>query len=258
VVLEENDMPFIKSGNLTLADKSMTFSGVVSGLKNFDVSDFYWDFGDGFRPGGPVMEHTFSKSGEYNVRLGLISARDDAGESSKLCVEKKIRIFDSFEADQGNESPESTLPDPNSLQGSENYMQFGNYTYFADNLSSRQKSRIISSLKGVRRSVIGYGKTGFDEDSRIFLQKIADILKENKNLRIEMAVYIYNAGYEDDKMELSEMCSQELAFWFRNSGYSSSRYGARGMETSESALRKSGAPVSKMGKGFIEFVFTDQ
>jgi len=58
-------------------------------MKDFRVTDFYWDFGDGFNPGGPVMNHTFPRRGEYNVRLGLTGEKDSLGNVPKLCVMKK-------------------------------------------------------------------------------------------------------------------------------------------------------------------------
>lgn len=255
VVLEENDMPHLKSANLALTDKSMKFNGLVSGLKSFSVSDFYWDFGDGFIPGGPAMEHVYRKAGEYTVRLGLTGSDDGSGEVPKKCVEKKIRIYDSFEAERGTDSDEAIMSEIRTLSETQSLSWFKNHIFFADDLSSRQKLRITSALRNFSRPVTCFGKNGFDESSRIFLKKVADILKENSNIRIEMLVHVYDSS-DNLNPELSDACARELEFWFRNNNLPERQYGAGGMGISDPVSGN----VTSSGSltGFIEFIFTGE
>ena len=54
-----------------MVDKSISFKGVTSDLKGVRITDYFWNFGDGFKPGGPLMDNTFKKKGEYIVQIGL-------------------------------------------------------------------------------------------------------------------------------------------------------------------------------------------
>jgi len=70
----------------------MSFNGVTSDLKGIRITDYFWDFGDGFKQGGPSVSNTFKKKGEYIVKLGLLSEKDSLGVVKKTCVMKQIKI----------------------------------------------------------------------------------------------------------------------------------------------------------------------
>lgn len=90
--LENINQAYISSDKVGMADKSMSFKGVTSDLKGISVTDFLWDFGDGFKQGGQSINYSFKKRGEYAVKLGLLSEKDSLGVVGKRCVIKKIRI----------------------------------------------------------------------------------------------------------------------------------------------------------------------
>jgi len=90
--LENINQAYISSDKVGIADKSMSFKGITSDLKGISITDFFWDFGDGFKQGGQSINHTFQKKGEYSVKLGLLSLKDSLGVSGKKCVIKKIKI----------------------------------------------------------------------------------------------------------------------------------------------------------------------
>ena len=92
VELENIEQAYINSSDVGIVDKSISFEGVTSDLKGFRITDYFWDFGDGFRSGGPLMNTTFKKKGEYMVKLGLLAEKDSLGVIPKICVMKKIKI----------------------------------------------------------------------------------------------------------------------------------------------------------------------
>jgi PKD repeat protein len=92
VDLENFSQPLIFSPESGNADKSIAFEGNISDLKDIRITDFFWDFGDGFKQGGPKMTHSYEKKGEYTVRLGLLEEKDSSGVVKKICVMKKIKI----------------------------------------------------------------------------------------------------------------------------------------------------------------------
>ncbi len=92
VELENIDQAYINSPDVGTVDKSISFEGVTSDLKGFRITDYFWDLGDGFKPGGPLINTTFKKKGEYIVKLGLLGEKDSLGVIPKRCFMKKIII----------------------------------------------------------------------------------------------------------------------------------------------------------------------
>jgi cyanate lyase len=92
VELENINQPYISSDKVGMVDKSMSFKGETSDLKGIRITDFFWDFGDGFKQGGQSINYSFKKRGEYAVKLGLLSEKDSLGVVGKRCVIKKIKI----------------------------------------------------------------------------------------------------------------------------------------------------------------------
>jgi hypothetical protein len=90
--LENINQANISSDKDGLVDKSISFKGVITDLKGFRITNYFWNFGDGFKPGGPFISSTFKKKGEYMVKLGLLAEKDSLGVIPKLCFMKKIII----------------------------------------------------------------------------------------------------------------------------------------------------------------------
>jgi hypothetical protein len=92
VKLENIEQAFIKSDDAGVAGKPLLFEGVTSDLKDTNITDFFWNFGDGFKPGGPIMSKAFRRKGEYIIKLGLLTGKDSLDVTHKICVLKKIKI----------------------------------------------------------------------------------------------------------------------------------------------------------------------
>jgi len=82
----------IKSDDAGIVDKPISFEGAITDFKGINITDLFWDFGEGFKSGGQIMNHTFKKKGEYMVKLGLLAEKDSLGVVQKTCVMKKIKI----------------------------------------------------------------------------------------------------------------------------------------------------------------------
>jgi hypothetical protein len=92
VDLENIEQARIISSDNSPVGKLISFEGVTTDLKGISITDYFWNFGDGFKPGGPVMSTTFRKKGEYMVKLGLLAAKDSVGRVKKSCFMKKIKV----------------------------------------------------------------------------------------------------------------------------------------------------------------------
>ena len=92
VELENIEQAYINSYNIGNVGKPMSFEGITRDLKGIMITDYFWDFGDGFKTGGTLMNTTFKKKGEYMVKLGLLAEKDSLRVIPKICVMKKIII----------------------------------------------------------------------------------------------------------------------------------------------------------------------
>jgi hypothetical protein len=92
VELKNIEQAIIKSDTVGHPGRSISFEGLTSDLPDFRFTDYLWDFGDGFIQGGPIMNKSFKKRGEYLIKLGLLSEPDSKGLVQKKCYLKKIKI----------------------------------------------------------------------------------------------------------------------------------------------------------------------
>ncbi|HAM09230.1 MAG: hypothetical protein A2X04_07050 [Bacteroidetes bacterium GWF2_41_9] len=254
VVLEEIEQAQVKSQNIGFVDNSLSFEGVLTGLKGIQVTDYYWDFGTGFEPGGPLARHSFKKKGEYFVRLGLTGEADSLGQGFKKCIMKKIRIFDSFREMETRSEIAGSIPHEKIDTAGGQLKTLGVLTYFMDDLSERQKTNIRAKLSGNISHELNFFRNGLLTSSNSILQIIYEVLKEDPDIRLEMSVYANRAEFSGGKMEISEMWAQEVTYWFRNNEISMEVLNSSGYGLARSPFR----PVEKEDKtkdGVIEFAF---
>ena len=255
VELKEYEQGVIQSVSVGIVDNPISFNGIVSALKDFRVTDFYWDFGDGFNPGGPLMSHNFTKEGEYNVQLGLTGEKDSLGAMAKICLMKKIKIFKSFQELDLSDDYKLHLMNSNIdsvVNQSENLEAF---VYLMDDLSVRQKAIIRSDLKEIKNPVLVFDRNGIVLSSSPLLMIIANILKMNRDIGLEIEVHSHRNIREGEKTELSVRCAQELGFWFRNSEAGSRKLNCRGSGLTPSIFKKDLPESQKKMDGFVEFIF---
>lgn len=90
--------PFINSPDVSIINAKIRFDGLRTNLPDFNIAEYIWDFGDGYKQKGPEAEHSYNNAGEYIVQLGLLGDKDNLGISSRSCVYKKIVILEDYQA----------------------------------------------------------------------------------------------------------------------------------------------------------------
>jgi outer membrane protein OmpA-like peptidoglycan-associated protein len=238
VELENIEQAYINSYNVGIVDKSISFDAVKTNLKGFRITDYLWNFGDGFKPGGPVMSTTFKKKGEYTVKMGLFAEEDSLGMIPKTCVMKKIRIYDTYQE--------------LALKGEKEEVEIR--IYFMDDLSERQKAKIKEALMESGKLAVKFDQYGIIPASYPFLDKVAGVLKENSELRLEIVVQTSEDEIPGDTMEISEKWAQELAFYFKNKEIDRNTFRSKGFGLSHPVF-KPFVPDSKTIDGVIAFLF---
>jgi len=94
--VEKIEQPYISCPDTIKTGELMTLNGRESYLKNFNISNYYWDLDDGTRLEGVDVSHSFVFPGIYHVRLGVTGQNIEPAENSKNnCVTRQIVVLDS-------------------------------------------------------------------------------------------------------------------------------------------------------------------
>jgi outer membrane protein OmpA-like peptidoglycan-associated protein len=223
----------------------------MTDLKEFNATDYFWNFGDGFNPGGASMKKAFKKTGEYTIQLGLLGEKDSLGLIPKRCVMKNIRIYNGFQElalkEERGEDKESWKTDSPEVQF--NTMQVS--VYLMDDLSGQQKVRITETLNKSGELTVKFDKYGILDASYPVLDDVAGILKVNPDIRLEITVH---ATIYDDAARISERRSKELEYYLLNRGIDKDSFGSKGFGLDHQSFRQTD-PESKAIDGIIEFIF---
>jgi outer membrane protein OmpA-like peptidoglycan-associated protein len=254
VELEKIEQAYINSYNVGIVDRSISFDGALTNLNGFRITDYLWNFGDGFKPGGSFMSTTFKKRGEYTVQLGLLAKEDSLGTIHKTCVMKKIRIYGAFqELAPKNERTEDEANERSGSLTGQNKTTLVRI-YFMDDLSERQKVKIKESLKEPGEMTVIFDQYGIMPASYPFLDNIAGILKENPDIRLEIALNSIKEEIPGDKMEISEKWAQELAFYFKNKEINMNAFRSKGFGLSPPVFKEF-VSANKTINGVADFIF---
>jgi outer membrane protein OmpA-like peptidoglycan-associated protein len=254
VELEEIDQAYINSSNLGIVDIPIFFDGLKTKHEGYNVTDYLWDFGEGFKPGGPYMTKSFEKKGEYNIKLGLLTEKDSLGNTPKFCVQKNIKIYNTFQElplygeKEGIEANEET----NSL--AEQYTSGQVRIYFMDDLSQRQISKIEEIFPKSDEPLIRFDQFGIMSDSYPFLENIVEVLKENSDIRLEIMTYSMEVESDKNNMDFAEIMAQELSFYLKNKGISKDRYQVSGFDKFNETFTTFRSEKQSLEE-LIEFIF---
>lgn len=89
------EQPFINCPEVAVAGESLTLDGLQSYCPGYSIEGYYWDFGDGTKNIGEKVIHKFNRSGEFDIRLGLILKSEASGNFVRRTVTKKVLVFQS-------------------------------------------------------------------------------------------------------------------------------------------------------------------
>ncbi len=252
VALEDIEQAYIHSNNVGLVDQPVTFNGAKSHLEGFSITDYIWDFGDGFKQGQPVMSSAFRKSGEYTVKLGLIGAKDSVGKVQKTCVMKKIRIFDDFEEMAFSKEREVEAKYEEADTSANKKLQIR--IYFMDDISEQQKEKIRNALLESGKSAIIFDRYGIKPSSFSFLDGVARVLKEVPEVRLEITLHATGERIPAKTVPITEIWAQELAYYFKNLGARMNASQFKGLGSSDPMLKPMATNVTE-SDGVMSLIF---
>jgi hypothetical protein len=77
-----------------IAGKEELISSERSSLKDYDINDIYWCFGDGKYNNGTCVKHNYKKPGAYNLQLWVTAKNQKTSKVEKFRIEKKVIVTD--------------------------------------------------------------------------------------------------------------------------------------------------------------------
>ena len=85
--------PYIQAPDTIKVGEETGLNGLKSHLRDFTISNYYWDFDDGFRASGVDVKHRFAFPGMYYVRLGVTGSNSNTENTDQQnCVTHSIVV----------------------------------------------------------------------------------------------------------------------------------------------------------------------
>ena len=107
--VKDVEQPYINSSDVIVKDESGDFDAYKSNLPGYKILSYSWDFGDGTREQGQKVKHSFNKSGEFTINLGLTLKHELTGKILKTGSSKKIRVLNDINEKSSYLTKKSTL-----------------------------------------------------------------------------------------------------------------------------------------------------
>jgi len=253
--LDEKDQPGISALNIGVEDEPVNFKGIVSGLKDFGVTGFFWDFGNGFIPGGDWIDHSFSREGEYLVKLGLKGVRDSLGNTPRRCVMRKIRIYKSSEDAELFADITNQRLREDEVSSADEALSLRSFEYLMNDLSRTQKDHVKSKLNAITDRALNFERGELSTTSKRVMVLLADVLKSDGGLRLEILVHTEEEKNKGRKMSLSEQIAQELGFRLKLLNVDEAQYGFAGSDSEAPFIIDSVKDSRKTNERYVELIF---
>ncbi len=87
MILEKPIQPYITYPDTIFINKDVTFDSKESYLPDCSIKQYIWMFDDGIKMTGPTCTRQFKKSGNYNVRLGIVAIDKNKTEIKKCVIQ---------------------------------------------------------------------------------------------------------------------------------------------------------------------------
>jgi outer membrane protein OmpA-like peptidoglycan-associated protein len=93
--LQLEEQPYITAPDTVLIGQSFKLSSEGTNLPDMSIDSFHWQISDGAFYEGEEIQHTFNKTGLFEIQLGVIGNQDEI--KAKDCVYRGIYCIDSAE-----------------------------------------------------------------------------------------------------------------------------------------------------------------
>ncbi len=211
--IEQTDDFGIQAPSIGLVDSPVQFDlrrpepGMVS------VSEYYWNKGIGFIKANDSYSASFLNSGVYNIMLGVTGYDYRSNEKMKLCITKKIMIFDSLEIMTARVPESNNLSSDSLKANNKSMLKLQTQAFLADNLTPHHKELIEYELKSFIPHAINFRRGSTISHSDPILSGITRVLSKNPDLGIEIVVH---GNYDNSEVSIDETgkWAREITVYF--------------------------------------------
>lgn len=92
--VEQPKQLVINCRDTLVAGKEHLISSEKSCLKDYEINNVYWSFGDGKYNHGAYVKHNYRKPGAYNLQLWVTARNQKTSQIEKFRIEKQIIVTD--------------------------------------------------------------------------------------------------------------------------------------------------------------------
>jgi hypothetical protein len=92
VEIKDHEQLYISCSDTIISGEAISFDASASNLPGFNIKNYFWDFGDGFKDTGINTIHTYREAGVYYLRLGSELVKNNKQELKKSVVKKIVVI----------------------------------------------------------------------------------------------------------------------------------------------------------------------
>jgi len=93
VVVTEIEQPYISAPDRINADQKITLNADSTNLPGWNITRYYWNFGDETVGIGKTVDKSYLKPGSYNIQLIISAEPDPAGNLREACISKNIIVL---------------------------------------------------------------------------------------------------------------------------------------------------------------------
>jgi hypothetical protein len=93
VVVTDIEQPYISAPDSVGTNQKIMFSADKTNLPGWNITQYYWNFGDETIGVGKNIEKSYIKPGTYNIQLILSAAPEPGGNAREACISKNIVVF---------------------------------------------------------------------------------------------------------------------------------------------------------------------
>lgn len=86
--------PFISCQTQLQTEVNEEFVVTGNSMKDFDLEEYYWEFGDKQKSKGLFAYNTYATPGHYQVKVGAISYPDVSGKRQTICTYKDVEVLE--------------------------------------------------------------------------------------------------------------------------------------------------------------------
>ncbi|PKP08008.1 MAG: hypothetical protein CVU09_17575 [Bacteroidetes bacterium HGW-Bacteroidetes-4] len=268
--LEEIKQAYIEAPNAALTGQEITFSVDKNTIPGFISEDYLWNLGSGFTIRGPATSRIYTTQGTYKVQLGLLSKADSTGNRQKVCVFKKIQLFDDLQALATHTArtldywaryyPEIIKMEPAEItqqintESTDERIILPAWYYLLEGLSDTQQAQLFQKLYPLSSWPLQLNGTSVDTTSQLILSKIVDVLKQNADIELYIAIHTTSKGFAGVNKTVSESWAETLKAYFEQTLFVSERIKYEGFGESRPLPNKEIATDSSVHQR-IEFIF---